>query len=152
MAPLAKVVFGVAMALSFTSTLAAPVKVIDSRQLAGEGNFFDSMFTETDNGVGHGVENAENNLAELLGGTPATGGGSRKRQGDKMANGAANVLHAVHLDSEADIVQTDGDNVDGQLTDDATTLGQQLGGDEDDVLERTGNLVPNKMPAVPKTA
>jgi len=149
MAPLAKIVFGVAGAIFITSTLAAPVKMIDSRQLAGEGNLFDSLFTDTDSGVGYGVENAENNLAQMLGGTPAPGPGTRKRQADKIANGASNLLNALHLTSEADLVKTDGDSVDGQLTDDATNIGAQFGGDEEDVLERVGNLVPNKMPTAP---
>ncbi|CAJ0548470.1 Ff.00g020830.m01.CDS01 [Fusarium sp. VM40] len=141
-------------------TLGAPV--MKPRQLAGEGNFFDSVFTDTDNGVGYGVENAEDNLAELLGGTASRGSGSGgaggnpppppppkmvKRQGDKIANGAAADLNALGLTNEADFVKTDGGNIDGQLTDDATTLGAQFGGDEEDVLERAGNFVPNKVPA-----
>ncbi|KAH7018290.1 uncharacterized protein B0I36DRAFT_368320 [Microdochium trichocladiopsis] len=159
MAPLAKVLLGSAIALSITA-YAAPVIIIDSRQLAGEGNFFDSLFTDTDNGVGYGTENAENNIAEMLGGSPASGGGSggpppkpnrrmAKRQGDKIANGAAAILHAVGANQQADLVQTDGDAVDGQLTDDATTLGAQIGSDKEDVLERTGDMVPNKMPTAP---
>ncbi|KAI6760411.1 hypothetical protein HG530_009271 [Fusarium avenaceum] len=140
--------------------LGAPI--MNTRQLAGEGNFFDSMFTDTDNGVGYGVENAEDNLAELLGGTASRGSGGSgsggnpppppphkmvKRQGDKIANGAAADLNAVGLTNEADFVKTDGGNIDGQLTDDATTLGAQFGGDEEDVLERAGNFVPNKVPS-----
>jgi hypothetical protein len=35
------------------------------------------------------------------------------------------------------------------LTDDATTVGAQFGGDEEDVLERLGNMVPSKLPATP---
>jgi len=148
MAPISK--FLVILAAS-NLVLAAPV-MVDRRQLAGEGNLFDSLFTDTDNGVGYGVENAEDNLTTLLGGTPSRGGGSStsggnggngnppppppppgpkaKRQGDKIANGAAGVLNALHLGSAADLVQTDGDNVDGQLTDDATEIGEQFGGDE----------------------
>ncbi|KAF5660674.1 hypothetical protein FHETE_8837 [Fusarium heterosporum] len=137
-----------------TAGLSAPV--LKTRQLAGEGNFFDSVFTDTDNGVGYGVENAEDNLAEFLGGSPASSGGSGgpppgpkmvKRQGDKIANGAAADLNAVGLNQEADLVQTDGDNIDGQLTDDATNLGAQFGGDEEDILERLGNMVPSKAPS-----
>jgi hypothetical protein len=144
-------------------TLGAPV--MNPRQLAGEGNFFDSLFTDTDNGVGYGTENAEDNLAELLGGTAsrANGGTSGsggaggnppppppkmvKRQGDKIANGAAADLNALGLTNEADLVKTDGGNIDGQLTDDATNLGAQFGGDEEDILERVGNFVPNKVPS-----
>ncbi|KAF4996561.1 hypothetical protein FGRMN_4445 [Fusarium graminum] len=149
-----------------TAGLSAPV--LKTRQLAGEGNFFDSLFTDTDNGVGYGVENAENNLAEFLGGSAASSGGSGgnggngggaggpppppgpkmvKRQGDKIANGAAADLNALGLNQEADLVQTDGDNIDGQLTDDATNIGAQFGGDEEDILERLGNMVPSKAPS-----
>lgn len=160
MAPLAKIILGTAVALSITSTLAAPIIVIDSRQLAGEGNFFDSLFTDTDNGVGYGTENAEDHIAEMLGGSASTGGGSggapppaphrkAKRQGDKMANGAAAILNALKLTDEANLVQTDGDNIDGQLTDDATNVGAQFGGDEEDILERLGDMVPSKAPTTP---
>ncbi|KAF5697967.1 hypothetical protein FMUND_15232 [Fusarium mundagurra] len=69
-----------------------------------------------------------------------------KRQADKIANGAATDLHTVGQDKAVDLVQTDGDNIDGQLTQDAATLGAQVGGDEEDVLERTGDMVPSKMP------
>ncbi|ENH75696.1 hypothetical protein FOC1_g10003855 [Fusarium oxysporum f. sp. cubense race 1] len=136
-----------------TATLGAPT--MKPRQLAGEGSFFDSVFTGTDNGVGYGVENAEDNAATLLGGKATSGGGGStsnppqpkvKRQADKIANGAATDLHAVGQDKAADLVQTDGDNIDGQLTQDAATLGAQVGGDEEDVLERTGDMVPSKMP------
>ncbi|KAM0209074.1 hypothetical protein ACHAPQ_008526 [Fusarium lateritium] len=140
-------------------TLGAPV--MNPRQLAGEGNFFDSLFTDTDNGVGYGTENAEDYLAELLGGTSSrTNGGTSgaggnpppttppkmiKRQGDKVANGAAANLNALGLTNEADLVKTDGGNIDGQLADDATNIGAQFGGDEEDILERLGNFVPNKI-------
>ncbi|KAG9508336.1 hypothetical protein J7337_001900 [Fusarium musae] len=77
-----------------SATLSAPT--MRPRQLAGEGSFFDSVFSGTDNGVGYGVENAEDNAASLLG------------------------------DKAADLVQTDGDNIDGQLTQDAATLGGQI--------------------------
>ncbi|EWY92186.1 hypothetical protein FOYG_05771 [Fusarium oxysporum NRRL 32931] len=122
------------LAVASATLSAATMKL---RQLAGEGSFFDSVFTGTDNGVGYGVENAEDNAATLL---------VAKRQADKIANGAATDLHAVGQDKAADLVQTDGDNIDGQLTQYAATLGAQVGGDEEDVLERTGDMVPSKMP------
>jgi hypothetical protein len=149
------------------------VLIVHPRQLAGEGSLFDSLFSDTDNGVGYGVENAEDNIAEALGGSPSRGGGTggstggngnppppppppqkrstlQARQGDKIANGAAAVLSALGQDQAADIVETDGDNIDGQLTEDAATAGQQFGGDEENILESAGNLVPNKLPAAPK--
>lgn len=47
------------------TALAAPLLI---RQLAGEGSACNSIFTSTDNGVGYGVENAEENLAKTLSG------------------------------------------------------------------------------------
>jgi hypothetical protein len=72
-----------------------------------------------------------------------------KRQGDKISNGAAAVLDTVGLTGEGALVETDGDAIDGQTTGDAALIGQQLGGDEEDIGERVGNLVPDKMPAAP---
>lgn len=50
--------------LAFTATgvLAAPVP-----QLAGEGAAANSILSSTDNGVGYGIENAENNIAGNIG-------------------------------------------------------------------------------------
>ncbi|KAF5239241.1 hypothetical protein FANTH_10043 [Fusarium anthophilum] len=105
-----------------SAALSAPT--MKSRQLAGEGRFFNSVFSGTDNGLCYGVENAEDNAATLLGGKTTTGGGGKA----------------------TDLVQTDGDNIDGQLTQDAATLGAQVGGDEEDVLERMVDMVPSKLP------
>ncbi|KAF5985494.1 putative alpha-galactosidase C precursor [Fusarium bulbicola] len=126
-----------------SAALSAPL--MKSRQLAGEGSFFASVFSGTDNGVGYGVENAEDNAATLLGGKTTTGGGGStsnpppppskvKRQADKIATGAATDLHAVGQDKAA-------------LTQDAATLGAQVGGDEEDFLERTGDMVPSPFKA-----
>ncbi|CEI62198.1 hypothetical protein FVEN_g10303 [Fusarium venenatum] len=155
-------------------TFAAPVN--QPRQLGGEGSAADSIISDTDNASGYAVENAEDHIAELLGGHPTepdepnglsgsgSGGGSpppplpgpkarmvkmTKRQGDKISNGGAAILNAVGLTGEADLVETDGDAIDGQTTGDAALIGQQVGGDEEDVGERVGNLVPNKVPTAP---
>jgi len=45
------------------TTLSAPIL---RRQLAGEGSACNSIFTSTDNGVGYGIEYAEENLAKSL--------------------------------------------------------------------------------------
>ena len=45
------------------TSLAAPIL---KRQLAGEGSACNSIFTSTDNGIGYGVEHAEENLAKSL--------------------------------------------------------------------------------------
>lgn len=84
-----------------------------ARQLAGDGSFFDSVFSGTDNGVSYGVKNSEDNAATLLDGKTTTGGGGTsnppppppkvKRQADKIASGAATDLHAVGQDKAADL-------------------------------------------------
>lgn len=53
----------VAVILAYTSStvLAAPLP-----QLAGEGAACNSIFSSTDNGIGYGIENAENNIASNL--------------------------------------------------------------------------------------
>jgi hypothetical protein len=69
-----------AILLFSTTILAAPLP-----QLAGEGEALNSIFSSTDNGIGFGVENAEDNTADLItsikGGstgstTPAGSGGA----------------------------------------------------------------------------
>ncbi|KXT04595.1 hypothetical protein AC578_8682 [Pseudocercospora eumusae] len=49
------------LAFSATGVLAAPVP-----QLAGEGAACNSVLSQTDNGVGHGIENAEDNTASTI--------------------------------------------------------------------------------------
>ncbi|KAG8672747.1 hypothetical protein FPOAC2_06150 [Fusarium poae] len=155
------------------ATFAAPVN--QPRQLGGEGSAADAIIGDTDNASGYAVENAEDHIAELLGGHPTepnepnglsgsgSGGGSpppppppkarmvkmTKRQGDKISDGTAAILDAAGLTGEADLVKTDGDAIDGQTTGDAALIGQQVGGDEEDIGERVGNLVPNKLPTAP---
>ena len=51
-----------------TGVLAAPVQ---RRQLAGEGAACNSVLSSTDNGVGYGVENAEDNIANTIKGSGA---------------------------------------------------------------------------------
>lgn len=157
--------------------VAAPVNVlvVYPRQLAGEGSFFDSVFTDTDNGVGYGVENAEDNLAEALGGSPSRGGGSsssggsgsggpppppppppkkrsavlQARQGNKIADGAAAVLNALGQNQVANIEDSYGNSIDGELTDGAANLGSEIGSTEESTLEGAGNDVPNHLPGLP---
>jgi hypothetical protein len=139
---------------------------VNRRQLAGEGAACNSVLSSTDNGVGYGVENAEDNTAALVGGKTSTGtatgsgstGGSNaapapgpgpakgnpkpapkagpkvKRQADKIANGAANIINALGQPQLANTEQTQGDNLDGQLTSDAASIGAQVGASEESTL------------------
>jgi hypothetical protein len=110
--------------IDLTDNTASAISKVGRRQLAGEGAACDSVLSDTDNGVGYGVENAEDNTAALLGGTSSgtttttKNGGSavsppspkerpkHKRQGDKIANGLANVLSATNLGPVVDTLMT----------------------------------------------
>lgn len=64
MAPLARSVVSFLALLAVSPTLAAPIRQQAlSRQLAGVGAGCNSVLSSTDNGVGYGIENAEDNLA-----------------------------------------------------------------------------------------
>ena len=127
------------------SIIAAPLR---ARQLAGEGAAANSVLSSTDNGVGYGVENAEDNTADLIrqlkGGaaTPALPGARIKRQGDKIANGLANIIDAAGSPSTASVVKTAGDNIDGDLTSGAANAGADVGTMEESTLEDAGSAVP----------
>ena len=99
---------------------AAPVAspALAVRQLAGEGQALDSIFTDTDNGVGYSIEDIEDNTAKTLGGSgqPASGGSSpppppppHKRQLDKISNGFAALGNAVGAGAVADPVAAVGE-------------------------------------------
>jgi hypothetical protein len=146
----------------FTDNTASTISSVTRRQLAGEGAACDSVLSSTDNGVGYGVENAEDNTAAAISGTSSgttttTSGGSgaaappppppkkgpkAKRQGDKIANGAANILSAAKLGPVADIEKNVGDNADGELTSAAANAGAQVGSAEESTLEGAGKAIP----------
>jgi hypothetical protein len=149
--------------IDLTDNTASAISKVGRRQLAGEGAACDSVLSDTDNGVGYGVENAEDNTAALLGGTSSgttttTGssgsaaspppppspkkGPKHKRQGDKIANGLANVLSATHLGPVADVEKNAGDNADGSLTSAAANAGAQGGSGEESTLEGIGKTIP----------
>lgn len=77
-----------------TGVLAIPVP-----QLAGEGAACNSALSSTDNGVGYGVENAEDNTAYTI----KSSGGKLRRQLDKIANGASAVGDAAGAGAVADL-------------------------------------------------
>lgn len=128
------------------------------RQLAGEGAAADSILTDTDNGVGYGVENAEDNTANLItsvkGGSTTTGGGSGsnppppppphkfRRQGDKISNGLKAIGNAAGVGVVTDPVGNAGDSLDGTLTSGAANAGASIGSTEETTLENAGSAVP----------
>jgi hypothetical protein len=52
--------------LIFTFVLISAVCALPTPQLAGEGQAADSLFSDTDNGIGFGIKNAEDKLAGLI--------------------------------------------------------------------------------------
>ena len=146
-----KLILALAIFAVATNSLPTP-------QLAGEGALFDSLFTDTDNGVGHGVENAEDNLAATISGTKgttgstgATGGSTAppppppppaRRQLDKMMNGLQTLSNAAGTGASTTGLTTAGDNLDGTLTSGAANAGASIGGTEESTLENLGNAVP----------
>jgi len=90
-----------------TTALAAPTPKLASRQLAGEGAAANSILSDTDNAIGYGTEDAEDNLANNIatitghsagntggGGSGSSGnppppppGGPHRPQRDKVAAG-----------------------------------------------------------------
>jgi hypothetical protein len=101
--------------LAFTATgvLAAPLP-----QLAGEGSAADSILTDTDNGVGFGIENAEDNIADniaqIKGSVPATPALLRVRQ--LAGEGAA--ANSILSDTENGVgfgIENAEDNIAGNI-------------------------------------
>lgn len=128
----------------FTMATALPTP-----QLAGEGQAANSIFTDTDNGIGYGTENAENNLAGLISSlkgnaaaTPPLPASPRRRQLDKIANGAQNVANAAGVGSSTTSTTNALKNIDGALTSGAANTGASVGSTEESTLEGAGNAVP----------
>lgn len=141
------------------------------RQLAGEGAACNSILSSTDNGVGYGIENAENNIANNISGAKGTTGGAtggatggkaggnpppppppHRRQLDKIANGAQAIGEAMGMGSATSPVTTAGDNIDGELTSGAASLGAQMGSTEEGTLEGAGAAVPKSRRQLDKIA
>lgn len=124
-------------------------------QLHGEGVAADALFTDTDNGLGYGVENAENNVANTIKpGSAPTGnsaGGSppppSKRQLDKWAAGAQNIANAGGVGGSTSGVTDQLKSVDGTLTDGAANAGTNAGGTEASTIEAIGQAVPKRFAA-----
>jgi hypothetical protein len=125
------------------------------RQLAGEGAAANSILSSTDNGVGYGIENAEDNIANLITsvkGGSTTGGSSAppppppgpksRRQADKIANGAKAIGNAAGVGVVTDPVGNAGDSLDGTLTSGAADAGASIGNTEETTLENIGSAVP----------
>lgn len=113
-------------------------------QLAGEGQAADSLFTDTDNGVGFGIKNAEDNLAALVSSTKGTAPAvpKERRQADKICNGFQDLSNAVGTGSSTTAATQACDNLDGELTSGAANAGASVGSTEASTLEGLGSAVP----------
>lgn len=116
-------------------------------QLAGEGSAANSLLSDTDNGVGYGIENAEDNLA---GNVAALRGGAgappalHRRQGDKIAKGAQTLSNAAGTGQETESITSGVVNLDGTSTSGAAAIGADVGSTEEGALEEIGGAVPRK--------
>lgn len=140
------------------------VGALPTPQLAGEGAAADSIFTDTDNGVGYSVKDAEENTAGLVtsikgGSATTTTGGSgpgsgspppppppppknNRRQANKICDGFQDLSNAAGTGSATSAAMAQCDNVDGVLTDDAANGGATVGGTEESTLEGIGKAIP----------
>jgi len=113
-------------------------------QLAGEGAAANSIFSGTDNAVGYGTEDAEDNVAgtvsSLKGGAAAPA--VPKRQLDKIAKGAQSVSNAAGTGASTQSTTDALVNIDGTLTGGAANAGAQVGNTEVTTLEGAGSAVP----------
>jgi hypothetical protein len=141
--------------------LLTAVSALPTPQLAGEGAAADSIFSDTDNGVGYAIKNAEENTASLItsvkGGsaTTTTGGsgsgaapppppppGPKRRQANKICDGFQDLSNAAGTGSATSAAMAQCDNVDGELTDGAANAGATVGGTEESTLEAIGKAIP----------
>jgi hypothetical protein len=139
-----------------TTALALPTP-----QLAGEGAALNSIFSSTDNGIGYGIKNAEqnlaNNVAQLKGSTggagattgsgaapppPPPGPGPHRRQLDKISDGFQTLSSAAGMGDSTKALTNGLDEIDGSSTSGAANLGAEMGSLEESTLESLGNAVP----------
>jgi hypothetical protein len=156
---------------SFTKTLlaillATSVAAIPVPQLAGEGAAANSILSETDNAIGYGIEDAEDNIAAnivtlkgALGGAtggatgaaggaaappppPGRGRGPHRRQLDKISNGFQGISNAAGTGSATSALTNALNGLDGSLTGGAADAGAKIGSLEVDTLRKIGSSVP----------
>ncbi|KAH6637377.1 hypothetical protein C7974DRAFT_450233 [Boeremia exigua] len=123
--------------------LLSAASALPTPQLAGEGAAADSLFSSTDNGIGYGIENAEDNLAALIasnkGAAPAA---PVRRQGDKIAHGLQTLSNAAGTGASTTSATDALVNLDGTLTSGAANAGADTGATEEATLEELGSAVP----------
>jgi len=147
---------------------AVPARSRVRRQLAGEGAAANSILSQLDNGLGYGIEDAEDNTAALItsikgGSTGATSSGGSappppppgpksRRQLDKIANGLGAVGNAAGLSAVTNPIVAAGDSIDGSLTSAAANAGASIGDAEVSTLEGIGSAIPKLRRQLDKIA
>ena len=139
---------------------AVPATPKVARQLAGTGAAADSILTDTDNGVGYGVENAEDNTAATISSVTGTSSGGdpppppppppkknprSRRQLDKIANGAGAISKAAGIGATTDSIVAVADSDDGTTTSGQADAGSKVGSTEESTLESAGSAVPKRQ-------
>lgn len=128
-----------------TLILLTAVSALPTPQLAGEGKAADSLLSSTDNGIGYGVENAEDNTAALITSLKGSTPGSpvrRPPQLDKISNGFQILSSSAGTGGSTTSLTNSLDTIDGESTDGAANIGADAGSMEEGTLEAVGNAVP----------
>ncbi|OQO13283.1 hypothetical protein B0A48_01511 [Cryoendolithus antarcticus] len=123
------------------STPAAPAVPQRRRQLAGEGAAADSILSGTDNAVGYGIENAEDNLAGNVT-TAKAAVPVAKRQLDKIVAGAQAISDAAGTGGSISAATDAAKSDDGSLTSGAASAGQTVADVGVATAEGAGKSVP----------
>jgi len=113
-------------------------------QGAGFSDACNAILTDGDTGSGLALKEAGRILASLL---KSAGG---KRQLDKAGAGTAALLNLLSPDAatyQEGLVNV----IDGDGTSDSAVIGEQIGAIEAQAGSGAGNLVPSKLPTLPKT-
>ncbi|KAK6433807.1 hypothetical protein LTR95_010017 [Oleoguttula sp. CCFEE 5521] len=121
------------------------------RQLAGEGAAANSILSGTDNAIGYGTEDAEDNLAGNVA-TVKAAVTATKRQLDKVAAGAQAVSDAAGTGDSTSAATTAAEADDGSLTSGAANAGQTVADIEVATAEGAGKSVPKSRRQLDKIA
>ncbi|KAJ4319428.1 hypothetical protein N0V94_003932 [Neodidymelliopsis sp. IMI 364377] len=122
--------------------LSSAVAALPTPQLAGEGKAADSLFSSTDNGLGYGIENAEDNTAALVTSMKGSAPARRTPQLDKISNGFQTLSNAAGTGASTTSLTDSLDTIDGDSTDGAANIGADVGTLEEGSLEAAGKAVP----------
>lgn len=113
-------------------------------QFASKSAAANSIFSSTDNGLGYGIENAEDKTAALImsfkGSAPAA---PARRQLDKVSNGFQTLSNAASNGGPTTSLTNSLDTIDGDFASGAANIGANTGALKVGTLEAAGNAVPS---------